>query len=410
MKSSVQFGAGKIGRGLVGRLFIQSGYDVLFVDANKELVEALSNKRAYTVKTIGDDPHIYHVEGFRVTDVDHRDEIARAVAVADIVTTSVGPTAVKAVVPLIREGLELRAKGIDVSVGAGAGAGVGAGAAGRKPLNIVACENIPRASSVLRGYILEGCSPECRRFVEENVGFPEAQIGTIAPTILQPIEGEDPLTVFTESNEEFYIHKLGLVGGVPDVKGVHFVDDIDAYVERKVFVVNTGHAVAAYTGYLKGYEFIHESMRDPETRAIVEGALDETSRLLVAQHGFDAEEQRVYTARALRRFANADMKDPISRLGREPLRKLGPSDRLVRPARMAMKFGIVPDDIATGIAAALFYDAPSDAQAVELAKKVAEIGVEGVLREVSEISMDEELGRLVAAGLEKVRAMRKKGE
>ena len=389
MKSSVQFGAGKIGRGLVGRLFIQSGYDVLFVDANKELVDALNKKRAYMVKTIGDDPHVYHVEGFRAIDVDHRDEIARAVAAADIVTTSVGPTAVKAVVPLIREGLELRARG-----------------ANRGPMNIVACENIPKASSVLKGYILEGCSPECRRFVDENVGFPEAQIGTIAPTILQPIEGEDPLTVFTESNEEFYIHKLGLVGGVPDVRGIHFVDDIDAYVERKVFIVNTGHAVAAYTGFLKGYEFIHESMRDPETRAIVEGALDETSRLLVAQHGFDAEEQRVYTARALRRFANSDMKDPISRLGREPLRKLGPSDRLVRPARMAMKFGIVPDDIATGIAAALFYDAPSDAQAVELARKVADMGIEGVLKEVSGISMDEELGRLVAAGLEKVRAMR----
>ncbi len=41
----VQFGAGNIGRSFIGQLFANSGYDVIFIDVAKPLVEALNAQR-----------------------------------------------------------------------------------------------------------------------------------------------------------------------------------------------------------------------------------------------------------------------------------------------------------------------------------------------------------------------------
>ena len=46
-KKMVQFGAGNIGRSFIGQLFSRSGYEVVFIDINKELVKELNKKRAY---------------------------------------------------------------------------------------------------------------------------------------------------------------------------------------------------------------------------------------------------------------------------------------------------------------------------------------------------------------------------
>ena len=41
MPSSVVFGAGNIGRGFIGQLFSESGYEVIFVDVDEPLIDLL---------------------------------------------------------------------------------------------------------------------------------------------------------------------------------------------------------------------------------------------------------------------------------------------------------------------------------------------------------------------------------
>ena len=50
-----------------------------------------------------------------------------------------------------------------------------------------------------------------------------------------------------------------------------------------------------------------------------------------------------HTHDLLRRFTNRALGDTIFRLGRDPLRKLAPKDRLVGAARLAEKAGIFPE-------------------------------------------------------------------
>lgn len=47
MKKLVLFGAGKIGRSFVGQLFSRSGYEVVFVDILKPVIEALNKRGIY---------------------------------------------------------------------------------------------------------------------------------------------------------------------------------------------------------------------------------------------------------------------------------------------------------------------------------------------------------------------------
>lgn len=48
-KSILIFGAGKIGRSFIGQLFGTSGYEVVFSDIDKELINLLNKEKSYTV-------------------------------------------------------------------------------------------------------------------------------------------------------------------------------------------------------------------------------------------------------------------------------------------------------------------------------------------------------------------------
>src|SRR5205823_313236 len=136
-----------------------------------------------------------------------------------------------------------------------------------------------------------------------------------------------------------------------------------AYVERKLYTHNLGHAVAAYLGHCRGCGFIHEALADAAVLAATRGAMAESSAGLVARRHFPLQEQQAHVEDLLLRFANAALRDPIARVGRDPLRKLRPDDRLVGAALLALKAGVVPRDIARGIAAALRFDVPADPSA-----------------------------------------------
>ena len=54
--------------------------------------------------------------------------------------------------------------------------------------------------------------------------------------------------------------KLYLKGEVPKIEGMTLTKNLMAFIERKLFTLNTGHAITAYLGVLKGYKTIKESI------------------------------------------------------------------------------------------------------------------------------------------------------
>lgn len=180
---------------------------------------------------------------------------------------------------------------------------------------------------------------------------------------------------------EWVVHRPAMMDGFKEIEGVHYVDSLEPYIERKMFTVNTGHCAAAYFGYLAGLRTIRQVMNHTPLRERVRQVMEETGELLIRKHGFNKHKHSQYIGTILERFANPNLTDKVTRVGRSPLRKLSPSDRLVRPAMQASEFGIEIPHLTSAMAAAMLFCHEYDEEAMKLQHIVREDGVSGFVRE-----------------------------
>jgi len=193
---------------------------------------------------------------------------------------------------------------------------------------------------------------------------------------------------------------------LPAIAGLEPADNFPVYVARKLYLHNAAHAVLAYLGYRRGWQFGYEALEDPEVRSILDGALEEALQGIVIRYGAEERWLRDHVADLLVRFGNRALQDRIVRLARDPLRKLAPEDRLVGAARVAETTGRTPGCLAWGIAGALRYDEPTDPSAVALQQRIASSGVASTLEGLCAIRPEEPLGRAV---LERYAALGEQG-
>lgn len=386
MKTAVQFGAGKIGRGFLGQLFTESGYDVVFVDVVEKVIQEINRRRSYTIRIAGETVEEVEIRGIRGIDGRDREAAAQAFAEADIACTAVGVNYLADIAPTIALGVQKR---------------VDAGNA--VPINVIICENLSHASDHLRGLVRESLPAKYHEVVEKRVGFVESVVSRMVRDQTAEELARDPLLIVVEPYKRLPVDKRGFIGEIPEIVGLEPRDNFQAYVDRKLFTHNLGHAASAYFGYLRGLGYLYECMADQEIRNAAAAALAETGRALIQKHGFSPDEHQAHIDDLLSRFANRNMGDQVLRVGRDPIRKLGPEDRLVGGARLALEYGIFPTNVCKAIAAALQFDPEEDEAAQELQVRIREIGAAGVLRELCRIAPESELGKTIIAEIPKVR-------
>jgi len=359
-RKAVHFGAGNIGRGFVGLLLHEGGYEVVFSDVATALVDAINAATEYTVHEVGEGGRDRVVSGFRAIDSAADPEgVAAEVATADVVTTAVGPTVLRFIAPHIVAGLALR----DPSL---------------PPLQVMACENAIGATDTLRDHMLDAAGERWDALATRAV-FANTAVDRIVPG--QP-EGHG-IDVTVEPFFEWAIERPPFGDTPPSIPGAHFVDDLAPYIERKLFTVNTGHATAAYLGARAGLEKISDALADADVAAGVAAALEETSALLAAKHGFDPADLAEYRATILGRFRNPALPDTVGRVGRQPLRKLSRHERFVGPAAEAAERGLPVDGLLAAIGAALVFDEPDDEQSVELQRLRRELDPDAFTTQVT---------------------------
>lgn len=366
---ALHFGAGNIGRGFIGLLLSRSGYEVTFSDVNKTLVDALRERGEYTVTLADDEQEQIRVTGVTAIDGTDLAAVASAVAEADLVTTAVGVNILKHIASGIARGIERR-------IAAGAG-----------PLHLIACENAIGGSAQLKEHVYGHLDEATRAKADAVCAFPNAAVDRIVP--IQ--HNQDPLAVTVEPFYEWAVDESAMFPGFKRVEGVHYVSDLTPYIERKLFTVNTGHASAAYLGNLKGYETIQQAMADEALVGEVRAVLDETGAVVVRKHGFDPEAHRQYIDTILGRFRNPHLTDEIARVGRSPIRKLSPTDRLVSPALQALEQGDEPAALAKVMAAALRFDYPDDPESAELQRSLKEAGAGTTLAKYTSLPQEHPL-------------------
>jgi mannitol-1-phosphate 5-dehydrogenase len=384
---AVHFGAGNIGRGFIGQLLHQSHYEVYFVDVNEKVIDELNHRNSYTILLADDSQQEIHISNVKgVNSLKHPEKVVELIAKADLITTAVGPNILNRIAELIAKGIQRKAS------------------ENTRPLNIIACENMIGGGDHLRREVFKYLTEDEQQLSSLYVGFPNAAVDRIVPVQSH----EDPLLVTVEPFYEWVVDRSQIKGAVPPIQGVTFVEDLYPYIKRKLFTVNTGHAITAYLGHYYGLPTIREAIINPSIREIVEGALHETGQLLVEKYGFNAHEHKEYINKILKRFENQHITDHVDRVARSPIRKLGANDRFVKPVSELIELGIQPKYLVTGIATALLYKNEEDLEALEMNNFIMNHSVEEALELYSEISAKSNLASSILEKYHELKYMREK--
>ena len=348
-KKAIHFGGGNIGRGFIAEFFHKSGFEVVFIDVVDSLIDQISSTKSYTVTEIGtDEVKSYTIDNYRALNSKHdMPKVISEIATADTVTCAVGPNILKFIADPIAQGIDSRSKD--------------------NPLAVIACENMIGATDALASFV----KPKLKT---SEADLPsKARFANSAIDRIVPVQDADAgLNVKIEKFYEWCVEETPFKdakGGHPEVQGIHFVGDLEPYIERKLFTVNTSHATAAYYGHNRHKRTIHEAMADTEINKIVREALKETAHLIVNKHGITAQEQNEYVESIISRISNPHLEDVVERVGRAPLRKLGRKERFIGPAFQLAERGDSYEALLGGVEMALkFQDVEGDDESKELAQ------------------------------------------
>ncbi len=361
MTTAVHFGAGNIGRGFIGLVLHNAGYEVVFADVDAEVIDALASIPSYRVHEVGNSHRTLTVDNYRAFNSNtHEADVVAEIATADLVTTAVGPSILRFVAPLIARAIAHRSPSLP-------------------PLQVMACENAINATDLLRAEVLSAMEASGEASRIDGAVFANTAVDRIVPAQ----DRGDGLDVTVEEFFEWAIESGPFGDTLPSIPEAHFVDDLAPYIERKLFTVNTGHATVAYHGFLHGAKTIADAMRIPEVLAEVQAVLAETKTLLVAKHDFEPEVQQAYVRQNLARFANPHLPDTPERVGRSPLRKLSRHERFIRPALGLAELGVEPVALLRAIGAALRFDLAVDPESVAMVHKLAALTAEEFTAEVA---------------------------
>lgn len=370
---AVQFGAGSVGRGFLGQLLTESGYEVLFVDVRADLIAALDRRGSYPLRLVSDEEQ-YTVTVSPVRALDGRDfeGVASAVAAASLVSTAVGGSVLPQIAGPITVGLMRR----------------------DTPVNLLICENLPHPAATMRDLLVACGGRELSEALGTRVGLAPCVISRMVP-LPDPAASPDPLEIVAEPYARLPVDAAGLVGDPPPIRGLEPKVNFGAYVKLKLFVHNAGHAAAAYHGFLRGHTFVHEAMKDLAVASEVDGVTEEGCEALRRAEGLASKELAEYRQDIIHRFYNPYLGDTVARVGRDPLRKLAPDDRLVGGALLALTHGILPRHYAAAIAAALRFQVEGDPSSERLEALVRDREIAAVLADVCGLAPDDPLVRLI---------------
>jgi fructuronate reductase len=203
--------------------------------------------------------------------------------------------------------------------------------AGAGPLAIVSCDNVHANGAVLRELTLAAAeigSTDARAWIESEVSFVGTSVDRITPRttaddvllVQRELDRIDAAPVVCEPFTDWI-----LCGEFPSGRprwedaGARFVDDVEPWELRKLWLLNGGHSLLAYTGLLRGHTSVAEAATDPELSAALCRFWDLAGRQLPSAADLDLERYR----RDLKaRFANARIAYPLTQIAGDGLGKL----------------------------------------------------------------------------------------
>ncbi|PRO79931.1 mannitol dehydrogenase, partial [Lactiplantibacillus pentosus] len=373
MALAVHFGAGKIGRGFIANLLHQTGYHVVFADVVQETIDKLKKEQQYTLFLIDhnyDEQLIDDVDAYST--INETDKVVDAIQEAEVVTTSVMATNLDKVAPLIAKGLKRR---------------VGS----HKPkITVMACENAMMGTNILVKAMLATGEITADELNEVGV-YPNTAVDRVV--FDGHHHGKDGIEIGDAYELAIEKNKLADTNTQP-IKNAEYVENLEMYLQRKIYMINCGHAISAYLGQANGYKTVQEVLKDPQLLEQVKAAMMESAGALEKKYGFEHTTLVTYMNKMfVKRMTTPGLSDPVERVGREPIRKLAANDRIIGPALQCEAYKLANDHLLRGAAYGFHFQNPDDQQAVEIQTSIEQNGIKETVAKYTQQPVD---SRIVA--------------
>jgi len=319
----VIFGAGKIGRSFIGQLFGCNGYKVIFIDIDPVIVSLLNKRGNYRVVIKGDKEEEIIVPEVGAVSALDSEKVAGEVSSAGIMAVSVGKNALEKVIPVIAKGLIKRSVESPDT-----------------PLDIILAENMRSAAEFVREQLKKNLPSSFP--VESMVGLIETSIGKMVPIMPLAELEKDPLVVFAEPYNTLILDGKGFKSPIPAIKGLAPKNNIKAWVDRKAFIHNLGHATAAYYGYSRHPDasYMYELLDDTEVLNFTRRVMLQSAEILKSAYPgeFTDADLEDHIDDLIHRFRNKALQDTVFRVGQDLPRKLSSDDRFMGAIHLAMQY------------------------------------------------------------------------
>lgn len=373
METAVHFGAGKIGRGFIAELLHDTGYRIVFADVVDALVDLINKDHEYYLFEIENDYKEKKIDNILAySSITEAEKVIEEINQAKVITTSVMATNLPKIAPLLAKGLKSR---------------VGQG---KDKVVVMACENAMHGTDILVQAMID--SGEITQAELDEVGiYPNTAVDRMV------FDGEHNghKGIDIGVNYELAIEKDKL-GDFEPVKGAEYTSDLDRHLQRKIYMINCGHAISAYIGYANGKDIVQDVLNDLDLVQEVRAAVMESASALEKEYGFSHESLVDYCENMfIKRFGNPNTHDEGARVGREPIRKISYNDRIMGPANMCEKYGLDNSALLKGVAYALHFYNENDAQAIELQESIKENGLEKTIEKYVGLKPEDRMFKVI---------------
>lgn len=348
MKKVAMIGAGKTGRGFIGRLLSEAGLEVMFVDKDEALVSALKQNSSFDIHFFGEVRPTYTVTNYTAKTWDEAD-----FSDIEVIFVSVGGMNLPDV------GASLKGK---ISDG--------------KERHIIVGENASHPAKTL----------------SEAIGLDYVTVSesTVFCTTIE--HGGDKLNIASENYPYLQCDAAPLGDYKLDIATVRPILGFENFLTRKLYTYNAASCVIAYLGYIKGYSDYGSAANDEEILTLLDRNYAATNRVLCKVYGYEEQDQAEFAALSKAKFCDRTIADTVARNAREPQRKLGGAERIIGPLRLLDTHGEDTAVLALTAAAALCYENEGDKswQAIKDSKTPTEI-----LSEICELPVGSKLSDMI---------------
>ncbi len=227
------------------------------------------------------------------------------------------------------------------------------------PFIIIPCDNLSENGKKVKNALCDFAQKidnDFAKYLKENLISPSTMVDSITPksdiTLFRQIEAEcsykDNAAVWRETFTQWVIEKYEGHENVPwEEVGIILADDVAAFEQVKLRILNGAHSTLAYVGWCLGFETVAQAMANPMLEKMVHDLIFEN--IIPSLKNVGNIDVIAYANDIIARFKNPVVQHKLAQIAWDGSQKIG--FRLLPSIRQNLKDNIDISYLSLGIAA-----------------------------------------------------------